>query len=200
MLIGLDFDNTIVCYDHAILRLAEELLELPESIPRTKRCVRDYLRNADREDEWTAFQGELYGPGMKYAKPFPFAIKSMKSLAAHGYRLSIISHRSMRPYAGPSYDLHAFANQWIKMWLHPEGLFLDDQFSFHETFTDKILAISRARCSAFLDDLPEVFEHTAFPKETVALHFSPGGFVRNLGGAKIVKTWNDLFPIINQLR
>ena len=44
MRIGLDFDNTIVCYDQAIKQLADELLELPEDDPRTKLGLRDHLR------------------------------------------------------------------------------------------------------------------------------------------------------------
>ena len=46
MLIGLDFDNTIVCYNEAIALLAEELFELLAEVPRTKLGLRNYLRGA----------------------------------------------------------------------------------------------------------------------------------------------------------
>ena len=36
MIIGFDFDNTIVCYDNAIARLAEQRFDLPHDLPRTK--------------------------------------------------------------------------------------------------------------------------------------------------------------------
>jgi hypothetical protein len=175
------------------------MLTLPEDLPKTKRDLRDHLRGLQREHDWTAFQGALYGPGMKYAQPFPFAISAMKSLVAHGYELCIISHRTLHPYVGPSYNLHEFAIQWIEMWLQSEGLFLDNAFSFYETLEDKVLAIGRARCSAFLDDLPAVFEHAAFPKETLALQFFPGGFGTEPSHIKIVQKWDDLFLVLEQL-
>ena len=84
MLIGLDFDNTLVCYDEAIIRLADKLLKLPPDLPRTKLAIRDYLREANREHEWTAFQGELYGPGMSYAEPFEHSVETMQVLKGCG--------------------------------------------------------------------------------------------------------------------
>ena len=113
MLIGLDFDNTIVCYDQAIAILADELFDLPPNISRTKLGLRDYLRSENREPEWTAFQGELYGPGMKYAVAFQGAQSVMKQLKSLGHRLEVISHRSRYPYAGTQYDLHKSARAWI---------------------------------------------------------------------------------------
>ena len=85
MLIGLDFDNTIVCYDEAIARLADELFDLPPDVPRTKLVLRDFLRRAKREPEWTAFQGALYGPGMAYAEPFEQALETMQALKDMGH-------------------------------------------------------------------------------------------------------------------
>lgn len=102
MLIGLDLDNTIVCYDRAIRLLADKLHQLPSSVPRTKLGLRDFLRTLGREEDWTAFQGELYGPGMKYAQPFNGAISAMQMLKSQGHDLAIVSHRSRRPYAGKS--------------------------------------------------------------------------------------------------
>ena len=53
MRIGVDFDNTIVCYDRLFHRLARERGLIPETVPQTKGAVRDYLRSIDREDDWT---------------------------------------------------------------------------------------------------------------------------------------------------
>ena len=80
--LGLDFDNTIVCYDAAIEVLAEEMFDLPPEVPRTKLGLRNYLRAEGREPEWTVFQGELYGPGMRHAQPFEGAIETMLQLVA----------------------------------------------------------------------------------------------------------------------
>ena len=123
MRIGLDFDNTIVCYDNAIKLLSEQLFELPDDVSRTKIGLRDYLRREGRESEWTAFQGQLYGPGMIYAEPFADAISTMHQLEDQGHELFIVSHRSKWPYAGRRYDLHGAAQNWISEHLRSSGLF-----------------------------------------------------------------------------
>ena len=50
MLVGVDFDNTIVCYDGLFHKLALERGLIPEDFPASKGEVRDFLRNTDREN------------------------------------------------------------------------------------------------------------------------------------------------------
>jgi hypothetical protein len=197
--IGLDFDNTIVCYDEAIAVLANEMFSLPSDLPSTKLALRDYLKREQRESEWTIFQGALYGPGMNYANPFPHAIEAMRCLATQGHSLHIISHRSVRPYAGPNYDLHASARHWIETTLQPEGLFLDGEVYFYETRESKISAIEKVRCQIFLDDLPEVLDDAMFPIDTIGLWFFPDSTKSNVGGKRVVRIWSELPSLINEL-
>ncbi len=175
MLVGLDFDNTIVCYDKAISALAEKLSNLPPELPPTKLALRDFLRQSKREAEWTAFQGALYGPGMAYAQPFEQALETLQKLKDSGHSLCIVSHRSMRPHAGPAYDLHAAARGWVEMWLSGAGLIDERAVFFHETREQKIAAIAALHCDVFLDDLPEVIEDLAFPGSCKAILFDPEG-------------------------
>jgi len=177
MRIGLDFDNTIVCYDHAIALLAEELFELPVEVPRTKLGLRDHLRAAGREPEWTAFQGELYGPGMRHAAPFEGAITTMQQLLVEGHELVIISHRSRRPYAGAPHDLHAAARTWVADHLQSAGLFGaagdEAQVHFLGTRDQKVKMITHLGCEVFLDDLPEVLSAPGFQPATSGILFDP---------------------------
>jgi len=198
MRIGLDFDNTIVCYDRAIAQLAEELFELPEEVPRTKRGLRDYLRAKGREPEWTAFQGELYGPGMRYAQPFEGAITTIKQLEAEGHELVIISHRSRRPYAGPPHDLHAAARGWIVERLQSNGLFNGDGSvaNFLETREEKVACISELGCLAFLDDLPEVLKAPGFPEQTLRILFDPSGAREALPECCLITAWSELIEVL----
>lgn len=173
MLIGLDFDNTIVCYDRAIAHLAETLPDLPADLPRTKLTLRDFLRRSNREPEWTAFQGAIYGPGMTFADPFAQALEVMQTLKDMGHSLSIVSHRSLRPYAGPAYDLHAAARGWVQERLACTGLVQNESAFFYETREQKIAAVSTMGCEVFLDDLPEVFADAHFPQSCQAILFDP---------------------------
>ncbi len=193
MIIGLDFDNTIACYDHAIARFARELFALPADIPPTKLGLRNYLRAAGREPEWTAFQGYLYGPGMDYAEPFPGAVEAIAALQAAGHKTFIISHRSMHPYAGPKHDLHAWAKGWMTGHLRNGGhsLFSETNIYLNEHLADKIAMIGKLKCGLFLDDLPEVLGHADFPAGTKKLLFSskapPAG-----SDMVQIKDWNEI--------
>jgi hypothetical protein len=200
MIIGLDFDNTIVCYDEAIARLADELLNLPETVPRTKLGVREHFRDRGREDEWTAFQGVLYGPGMQHAQPFAGCLETLKGLTAKGYSLSIVSHRSARPYAGPAYDLHDYARNWVSRHLLEDGLIKADAVFFHETREQKVAQIGQLGCVLFLDDLPEVFAEPGFPHATQPILFDPEERAKPDGHYWVAHDWRTLPSLVDRLQ
>lgn len=204
MLIGLDFDNTIVCYDSAIAELAKEIPDLPADLPRTKLGLRGHLRAEGREREWTAFQGTLYGPGMRHADPFDGAISVMQELEAAGHQLVIVSHRSLHPYAGPQYDLHAAARNWVAERLQNEGLFLSgngrNPVNFLQTREAKLATIERLGCTVFLDDLPELLDAPEFPVETVGILFDPNGELPEEKRNLRIQAWTQLSAVLAQLR
>ena len=191
MIIGLDFDNTIVCYDKAISILAEERFDLPDDLPRTKLAIRDHLRGLGREADWTRFQGELYGPGMVHAEPFENAINVIRELTALEYQLVVISHRTRFPYLGQRHDLHGYAEGWIRERVPP----LFASVTFNETKADKIKNIRRAGCSLFVDDLPEVLADPTFPTSTRRILFAPNGVERVWKGERIT-AWRDLIAVV----
>jgi hypothetical protein len=201
MRIGLDFDNTIVCYQQAIALLADELFDLPLEVPRSKLGLRNYLRANGREAEWTQFQGELYGPGMRYAQPYEGAIEAMQQLAVEGHELFIISHRSRRPYAGPPHDLHRAALEWVGERLQSNSLFIggNSTINFLETRDQKVTCISKLRCHAFLDDLPEVLLTPGFPAQTLGIHFDPSGPVVPNSGCLRIRYWSELSGVLESV-
>ena len=199
--LGLDFDNTIVCYDAAIAVLAEEMFDLPPEIPRTKLGLRNYLRAEGREPEWTVFQGELYGPGMHHAQPFEGAIETMLQLVAAGHELAIVSHRSRRPYAGKPHDLHAAAQGWVAERLQITGLFAADSGSVHflETRQEKLARIAELRCQVFLDDLPEVLGDPGFPASTAGILFDPSSGSATPEGHRRISAWSELSVLMAEM-
>ena len=68
MRIGIDFDNTIVCYDDVFHKAASLQGLIPEGLPSSKNSVRDYLRKIGKEENWTRLQGTVYGSRMDLAK------------------------------------------------------------------------------------------------------------------------------------
>lgn len=214
--IGIDFDNTIVSYHESIPLLAEEFfVHLPDDLPLEKVPLRNYLRSVNRESEWTEFQGLLYGPGMLYAKPYTGCIETLHTLQTCGFLLTIISHRSRFPYAGPKYDLHQHANSWIERHLIPHDLFSSrtnisslpyvHPFNFLGTLNEKLQAISRSGCDVFIDDLPEVLNHNLFPPSTTPFLFSPSpghatiDIASPRNDAFVVSNWSDLPTLLNNI-
>ena len=201
MRIGLDLDNTIACYDRAIAVLAEELLELPKYVHCTKAGLSDYLRREGRESEWTAFQGELYGPGMRFAQPFEGAINTMVQLENQGHELMVVSHRSRRPYAGQQHDLHCFGMKWVNENLRVRGLFNDrtTAINFLDSQEKKLSRITELECDVFVDDLPKVLLSIQFPEITTGVLFDPMGCNRKSYSGRAISRWIELIETINSL-
>ena len=176
MRLGIDFDNTIACYNTAFHRLAAERGLVPLEPVLTKNQVRDLLRGQGREDDWTELQGYVYGPGMTQVTTFPGVAEALRSLLAAGIEVLIISHKTKAPYRGPAWDLRQFAQGWLegqgffdagKIGLARESVF------FELTLAEKLQRIGRERCSHFLDDLPEVLSEPGFPEGVRKLLFDP---------------------------
>jgi hypothetical protein len=176
MHIGIDFDNTIVSYDGLFHRVCREKGLIPAHLPVSKSEVRNYLRRAGREDDWTALQGYVYGARMSEAEPFPGVRDFIRHCTQAGVPVSIISHKTVRPYLGESYDLHQAALDWLQLqgFFDPAQLGLArDQVHFELTKTDKLERIKARGCSHFIDDLPEFLHEADFPVEARRLLFDP---------------------------
>ena len=193
--IGLDFDNTIVCYDKAIRELAKKHFDLPARV-KTKTEIKTYISNLHGNLAWTKFQGELYGPGMHFAEPYAGSIETIFKLSLSGFRILILSHRSRYPYAGYKYDLHEYAVKWLDQKLRYQGnmVIKKDSIFFFETKLEKILAITEQGCDYFLDDLPEIINNENFPKNTTGFLFDPNKTFTIKDGC--INNWLDLTRIL----
>jgi hypothetical protein len=171
MRIGVDLDNTIVCYDGVFTLLAVEA-GLPDAVSqRGKLQIRDFLRRQDREDEWTVMQGRAYGDRMADAVPFAGALDVLAAAKAGGHGLFVVSHRTKRPYLGEPSDLHASALDW----LNKRGVDQLAEVFLEETAESKAQRIHSLACDVFIDDLPEFLRRPDFPASARRLHFCPGG-------------------------
>ncbi len=168
--IGLDFDNTIVCYDRVFHTAAVEQGLMPASVAANKNAVRDFLRAQGGEEHWIALQGEVYGKRMLEADAFPGLAGFLREAEAAVLRLVIVSHKTRYPFKGPRWDLHQAARDWIAAHLG-DGLFASENVFFELTKDAKLARIASCGCTAFIDDLPEILTAPAFPVQTRALLF-----------------------------
>jgi len=176
MLIGVDFDNTIVCYDGLFHRVAVEQGLIPHEVPVSKGQVRDYLRQCGKEDVWTEMQGYVYGDRMKESDPFPGVLEFFTRCVQDGVKVCIVSHKTRHPYIGPKYDLHEAA----KGWLQNQGFYdrdrinlSPDQVYFELTKQEKLERIAKQQCTHFIDDLPEFLGEPGFPAGVERILFDP---------------------------
>lgn len=160
-LLGLDFDNTLVCYDKLFHQLALEKSLIKESLPSNKMAVRDYLRSQGKDEEFTLLQGEVYGLRILEAEPAAGMLKTLSELHQRGIPMVLVSHKTRTPYKGPAYDLHQAALSWLEKhgFFAPDSLgWSRDQVFFEESKQAKVRRIETQGCTHYVDDLPEILE------------------------------------------
>ncbi len=191
--IGIDFDNTIVCYDEAFYLAAFEKKLISKNLPKNKKNIRDYLRSINNEDAWTELQGYIYGSRMDLAKPFDgvddFFSNQIKN------KIYIISHKTIFPYKGPKYNLHLEAKNWLlKQSFFNENL----EFFFETTLEKKIEKIEELCCDYFIDDLLEVLTKSEFPKNVKKILFDPNNQYNKSSEYQKANSWKEILSIVNE--
>jgi hypothetical protein len=194
MLIGIDFDNTIVSYDSLFHKVAVEQGAVPADTPCNKVAVRDHLRAIGREEVWTEMQGYVYGARMQEAEAYPGAIEFFRWARASGIPLCIVSHKTLHPFLGPKYDLHQAARGWIDACLKDEqGPLLPPERVFFElTKEAKWSRIGATGCEAFIDDLPEILLAPAFPQGVSRILFDPENHHGKETGLLRIADWQGI--------
>lgn len=179
MLLGIDFDNTLVCYDQLFHRLAVEGLHIDAAeVAVSKTAVRDAMRAVGAEDDWTRIQGIAYGPRILEARPFPGALDFLRAACTLGWDLAVVSHKTLHPIAGPRFNLHDAATHWLRAhgFLHEPSTGLSpERVYFEPSKGRKYERIAGLGCDLFIDDLPEFLADPAFPSRTVRVLFDPTG-------------------------
>ncbi len=191
--IGLDFDNTIVCYDNVFQKVAIADNLVPIEFATSKNAIRDYLRRIDQEDRWTELQGYIYGKCMTEANPFPGALDFFKYAKLLDIRIFIISHRTRYPFLGPKYDLHEAAMDWISQLRLDDSqdlILSSDSIFFELTKSEKIRRITDLGCTHFVDDLPEILD--MLPSEVDRILFSPEGQSKGANKCRMIRSWFEL--------
>ena len=172
MKIGIDFDNTIACYDSSFHRIAvQSALTGQEWVDKTKNGLRDYLRTLpDGEKEWMRLQGQVYGKFMCQAEMMPGFAEFMFKCRLRGYTIYIVSHKTEYGHFDvEQISLRTEAMQWMesKRFFDPTFFGIErEHVFFADTREEKVTRIAELDCDSFIDDLPEVFAEPTFPDRT----------------------------------
>ncbi len=199
MLIGVDLDNTIVCYDLLFHAVAVDGGLIPPDLPANKEQVRNYLKECGAEERWTELQGQIYGVWIEQAPPFSGVLEFFAACSGRDIELCIISHRTLWPRRGPAVNLHSTAREWLqKRHFHDasHGRLPTDKVYFEETPEQKLNRIAQVGCSHFIDDLPEFLTRPDFPAGVQRILFDPHGRHRVDCGMRRAKSWSEILTLI----
>ena len=178
MVIGVDFDNTLVSYDRLFRTVAlERGLSLPPGII-TKAQVRDYVRaGADGELQWRQLQGIVYGARIADADIAEGVDEFFRLCRRRRLPTYIVSHKTETTAdTNAPLDLRSAAVGWMTS----RGFFNEDGFGlrreqvyFASSRAGKIEQIRALACTHFIDDLEEVLLDPLFPPDVERLLFAP---------------------------
>lgn len=173
MIVGFDFDNTIINYQKLFKKIAYKKRLVPKNINPNKESVKKYLISKNKNEEWTALQGEVYGKYIMDAKIYTGVKEIMETLSKKKIKFYIISHKTKFPYLGKKINLHFAAKKWIhKNIMLNKNLtnFSMKEVFFESSIENKISRIKKLKCSIFVDDLVSILD--LLPKGTVKVLFN----------------------------
>ncbi|WP_158812814.1 hypothetical protein [Methylocapsa sp. S129] len=197
--IGLDFDNTIICYDDVFLSAAKERGLLPADFHGGKQLVRDAIRLLPHgEVAWQKLQGFVYGRGIGGAQAFEGLGSFLKRTQAEGDTLFVVSHKTEYGHFDPDrINLRVAALNWMKARgffdASGYGVAVENVF-FESTRDEKLRRIAATGCNVFIDDLEEVFADPNFPPGVERILFSDRPAVAAAVQFKVCANW----PLIEE--
>ena len=195
MIIGVDFDNTIVCYDELLHKISLRKGFIPSNIPHAKDAIRNYLRKCGKENVWIELQGAIYGPGILEAKPFKGVLDFFMHCKKNKIKVYIISHKTLHPFLGSKHSLHEFAHKWLEKYGFYDSRKIGlpkNRVFFELKKEDKLKRIIKQQCTHFIDDLPEFLSEKGFPSGIARFLFDPNSQYENIEGVEHIKSWEDI--------
>ena len=195
--VGVDFDNTLVCYDTLFYRVAVERGLIRSQTSPIKKLVRDSIRELpEGEIEWQKLQAVVYGPRIGEATPAPGSSEFLEKCARHNIKVKIISHKTeYANYDETGTNLRHAAVSWLEQHRFFDGpscgLSKGDVY-FESTRKDKLDRIGRLGCTHFIDDLEEIFLEESFPTGVATLLYAPTSLTSVPATVEVAGDWRQL--------
>ena len=162
MLIGLDFDNTIACYNDVFSSEAKIKGLVNKEWKGGKQDLKLLLESQENgQNIWQKIQGQVYGPCMQKATLYPGVARFLLRCKLKGHKVFIVSHKTKYGHFDKTKTLLREAS--LK-WMDSQGFFKETLYDidrknifFADTQRDKILKIKSLNLDIFVDDLEEIF-------------------------------------------
>ncbi|MBM4442376.1 MAG: hypothetical protein FJ027_18325 [Candidatus Rokubacteria bacterium] len=196
MIVGVDFDNTLVGYDELMWDIARARGFVADDVPPTKRAIRDHIRRRpDGDLDWQHVQAAAYGPRIKDARLMDGVPAFFAAARAARVRACVVSHKTARSSVDPAIDLRAAAARWMvdQGFFSPDGFGLREEDVFFEsTRAAKVARVAALGCTHFIDDLEETFADAGFPASVERILFAPDGAGIALPGVAVCRSWPEI--------
>lgn len=198
MRIGIDFDNTIICYDDVFINLAKFLLLVPPDYQGSKRELRDRIQLFPNGDLiWQRLQGKTYGALIGQATLFAGFKEFIETCnQLEDIEVFIVSHKTELGHFDENHiNLRVAAREWLRdHGFFNKGSFhvSEDNIYFETTREEKIKRIETLQCTHFIDDLIEVLESPSFPKNTMRIFFQPLTIMQSYKDMSSYSNWVDI--------
>ena len=195
IILGIDFDNTIVKYDKLFHTIAVEYDYIEEKVEKTKIAVRDTMNSKGLRREFTRLQGEVYGKKIMMAEIAENLRPCLQELDSKHIKVVIISHKTRHPIEGPKYDLRKAATNWLRansIINNAKIGITEKDVYFANTKEEKAQIIKELGCDLFVDDLIEILR--MLPATCKKIHYSD----KKTEESSIInmQDWKDLQKII----
>ena len=197
VVIGIDFDNTLISYDELIHQIASEQNLISQNFSKNKKEIRDALRRLPNGDlEWQKIQAQIYGPRIREARLIPGVRDFFKACQSNGITIFIISHKTKySKLLGSGVNFRKASLDWMA----GQGFFSEDglgisphQVYFESTIEEKCQRIEKCHCTYFIDDLEEIFLSSSFPSFIQKILY--GASPEHLDSFQVLafKTWDQI--------
>ena len=179
MIIGVDFDNTIVCYDGAFHQEALTLGLIEPRTPVLKASVKDHIQELHGDVAWQRLQAVVYGRTMHKSQLFEGVSEFFSLCAQRRVHVCIVSHKTaFANHDETQTNLRRSALDWMSangfFDVTGMGLSREDVY-FEATRASKVRRISQLNCTHFIDDLEAVLTHEHFNPDVARILFAPQG-------------------------
>jgi len=199
-IIGIDFDNTIICYDNLMYKIALERGLINGGSSKNKKNIRDTIRALpDGEIEWQKLQASVYGSRIMEAELFDGVEGFLVSCKKSKIRVYIVSHKT--EYASQDMEgvnLRKAALDWMmkRGLVAAGGLLEPEDIFFESTRQEKCERIGKLACKLFIDDLEEVFLNDTFPAGVEKVLYDPHIHSVQHEGIMRALTWEEIRSIV----
>ena len=200
IVLGIDFDNTIVSYDEILYQIALNRGLIDEQTPQKKRLIRDQVRSlasGNGEIEWQRLQAFVYGKGMQGAVLIDGVKEFLKFCQENQIKVFVVSHKTeFASMDEQRVHLQETALKWMKEndFFSDAGLgFSLEQIYFETTREKKIERIQQLQCTHFIDDLVETYLEKSFPSDVTKILYATDDLQESLNGIVLCQSWKDIY-------